>query len=377
MDCVVGANDLSNLDMHVLAKARNSGIGWSGISASYTRAGKEKVWLNEQTAKTRWSTSWRTMLEFLGAYRKLMVDHLITGYIETMQASHACKEYAGFMGDARFEDVVRFTSLGSTHATSDYDVTLCGPGAPCVVEHITTSFADLTGETMSFAMDSNFYIGPDILTKKGHTSRYAGMGIQLFYPYGETGRYNVAVPVPDEAAIIDNERAYISQKRTPIHIQGRAAIMRQYTQLVAHGKELDAFAYTNNHDRIRTRHDFFELMFTMNRVSMEAYYGISSVLVVVYGMQGRMMAKVREVLCERCFENACLENALDFANHWNQYTESGDRTGASDQAMFVKLSKYMVRVLTCIDEIKRKTHDAGKLRALHNLSAKRAEFETV
>lgn len=383
-----GAPDLYNLDMHVLAKAKTAGIGWSGVSAAYVRSGKEKVWLHDhptQAQGTRWSTSWRTILEFLGAYRKLIVDHLITGYIETVQASQtARKDYAGFMGDARFEDVIRFAALGSTHATSDYDVTLCGPGAPCVVQHITRAFADLTGETMAFALDSNFYIGPDVLTKKGYTSRYTERGIKLFYPYGENGRYNVALPVPDDAAIIDTERAYITQKLTPTHVQGSASIMSQYAQLVAHGKELDAFAYMDSHTgRIQTRRDFFELMFNINRVSMEAYYGISSVLVVVYGMQSKMMDTVREVLPERCFENACLENALDFTNHWNQYAESSDRTGASDltgasdQVMFVKLSKYIVRVLTCIDEIKRKTHDPGKLKVLHKLSARRAEVDAV
>jgi hypothetical protein len=45
--------------------------------------------------------------------------------------------------------------------------------------------------------------------------------------------------------------------------------------------------------------------------------------------------------------------------------------------MFVKLSKYIVRVLTCIDEIKRKTHDPGKLKVLHKLSARRAEVDAV
>ena len=41
-----GSNDpteLHNLDMQLLDKVKESGLGWTGLSANYIKAGKDKV----------------------------------------------------------------------------------------------------------------------------------------------------------------------------------------------------------------------------------------------------------------------------------------------------------------------------------------------
>ena len=362
-DSCPGSNDpteLHNLDMQLLDKVKESGLGWTGLSANYIKAGKEKV--NFGSNNNKWSTNWLTMIEFLGAYRKLMIDYLITRYIGKLQNSKAARDfYAEFMGETDFTDVIKFYALGSTNPTSDYDMTLCGPATPCIVRNIVKTFEALTHETMSFAFDSNFYIGPDILTRKYHIDQYTQRDITLFYPDGVSKEYNVAVPVPD-GEIVQLERKYILQKCTPKHVEGAQHILDRYTRLFKHAKTLDRFAYRyrQNEEEI-DKTAFFKLLYQMLLVSIEAYHGISTVLVVVYGMQRNLMGEVRQVLSEKCFENACLENVLDFTNHWNAYAALMSRSAESDQIVFVKLSKYLLRVLTCIEEIVIKVNAAQQL----------------
>ena len=382
-ECIEGGEDnLRNIDIELLEKAKQAGLGWAGVSRAFLNAGKEKVWIGPGAAGG-WSTSWTTIIEFLGAYRKLMIDHLITGYIEKLGSSDRARGvYSDFIGTAKFADVVRFSAQGSTNTTSDYDMTLSGPGAPCIVRHITRTFNSFTHETMSYAFDSNFYIGPDILTRRSHTQKYAERNIQLWFPDGEKAEHNVAVPVPD-GDVLAREREYILKKLTPTHVEHKKDIIEQYNRLVEYGKKLDQFAYWNG-DSALTKDEFFDLLFDMKLVSMEAYHGISTVLVVVYGMQGKTpkMGELRRVLSEGCFANACLENALDFTNHWNDYvSKAGDArdsgTADTDQMMFVKLSKYILRVLTCVEELQKKTSDNNKLAALASLARLRAQVDAV
>ena len=374
----VGEDNLRDIDMQLLDKAKDAGLGWAGVSKKFLKAGKEKVWIGPG-GEEKWNTSWTTIIEFLGAYRKLMIDHLITGYIAKLSKSDKARGvYSDFIGKSDFADVVRFSAQGSTNPTSDYDMTLCGPGAPCIVRHITRTFNTFTSETMSFAFDSNFYIGPDVLTRRGHTRRYADRNIKLWFPAGESEEHNVAVPVPD-GEVVKREREYILKKLTPTHVVTKEDIVNQYNSLVDYGKKLDRFAYWNDDTSALTKKQFFDLLFDMKLVSMEAYHGISTVLVVVYGMQGNapQMRELRGVLSESCFENACLENALDFTNHWNDYAARGQRTADTDKMMFVKLSKYILRVLTCVEELQSKTNDKSKLAALVSLARLRQQLDAV
>ena len=377
-ECLDGGEDnLRNIDIQLLDKAKEAGLGWAGVSKQFLKAGKEKVWIGRGD-EGPWSTSWTTIIEFLGAYRKVMIDYLITGYIKKLSESDKAREvYSDFIGKSNFADVVRFSALGSTNPTSDYDMTLCGPGAPCIVRHLTQTFEKFTSETMSFAFDSNFYIGPDILTRRYQTKKYADRKIRLWFPDGEREEYNVAVPVP-EGDVVAREREYILKKLTPTHVDDKEGIVGRYMELVKYGKKLDKFAYWNADPVALTKREFFDLLFDMKLVSMEAYHGISTVLVVVYGMQGKVpkMSELRDVLSEGSFENACLENALDFTNHWNDYAQ-GSHDAATDQMMFVKLSKYILRVLTCVEELQKKTSDNNKRAALGLLARLRPQVDEV
>ena len=118
--------DLVDVDLAVLEYARKH--GWSSISEMYVRAAKEKIPVPSE-ANEAMSTTVANMLEFLGAYRKILIDYLITGYVRKL-GLRGSREYREFLGPnglgTELADTVRVSALGSTNATSDYDVTLSG-----------------------------------------------------------------------------------------------------------------------------------------------------------------------------------------------------------------------------------------------------------
>jgi hypothetical protein len=329
--------DLVDVDLAVLEYARQH--GWSSISEMYVRAAKEKIPVPSE-ANEAMSTTVANMLEFLGAYRKILIDYLVTGYVRTLRD----KEYREFLGDAQLAETIRVSALGSTNATSDYDVTLSGPGVHRIIDHITTQFFDLTRETMSFVFDSNFYTVPDLVIRDRRV--YDELGIKLLFPYGT----DVAVPVPGDD-VLDTERRYILNKwREPRALRARkVSVLSKYRELVRLGKRLDDFAYKYK-PVFRTALEFFTHLFKMKRASVEAYYGVSTVLVVVCGIQAQKLDEVRVVLSKKGFENAGLENLVDFALHWNAYATSEKASAETDQLVFVRMSKYLQRVMLCIRE---------------------------
>jgi hypothetical protein len=328
--------DLVDVDRAVLDYAKEH--GWSAISEMYVRAAKEKIAVPSE-ANGAMSTTVANMLEFLGAYRKILIDYLVTGYVSRL--GHE-REYDAFLDGAEIKDTIRVSALGSTNATSDYDVTLAGPCAHKIIAYITKQFFALTHETMSFVFDSNFYTVPDLVVRDRRV--YDELGIELFF-YGA----DVAVPVPRGAKVLGEERRYILKK---LRGADRRPVLRKYEELARLGERLDEFAY--KYRRVfGSALEFFTHLFRMKRVSVEAYYGVSTVLVVVCGMQAGKMEEVRKVLARANFENAGLENLVDFAMHWNEYASSPKASAETDQLVFVRMSKYLQRVVMCAREASR------------------------
>jgi hypothetical protein len=333
------------------------------------KVGKGRI--DVSTDAANWSMSHRTALEFLGAYRKVMIDYILTCNIDKLSKSKAAQNaYAAFLGASdgkrTLKELVRFSAEGSTNVTSDYDVTLCGPGLHCILSRALRVFAGVVIEahkradhdatidhdddksTMALAMDSNFYTGPEILVKRGDERM---RGVALFYQHGDTGEYNVAIPIPTSDDVLEAERASILKKLTrPNH----KSIGETYKSLVEVTKELDEVLYRDRAAVDASR--LFALLFRLKETSIEAYHGVSTVLVVVSGMQTNKREAVYDALSAENYRNAGLENVIDFAAHWNAYAsrQTPNRTKETDKLALIQLSKYLQRVLACIDAMNRK-----------------------
>jgi hypothetical protein len=362
--------------------------GWGGLSSMKT--GKERVPIStcesQETDKSScpsWVTTSANILAFTGAYRKVLIDYLVTQYIARLDADAAIlAEYATFLKGRKLGQVVRYTAFGTDNPTSDYDVTLSGPRVHDIVQHLMVSFKKLTTyeRSMAFVFDSNFYIVPELLVPLKLPDMWPAMwtksNFKLFRPYvcSRTGHGHracstdcttdaaaceVAVPVPD-GQIIDMEWDEILTKLRQQHATSDAEVLAKYAELVRLGAALDAFVYKGQEAAFSNKEAFFRHLFAMKRTSIESYIGVSTVMAVVYGMQGGKMRCVRNVMTTQNFENACLENVIDFTNHWNDSLHAATSFGDSESLalrVFVKLSKYLQRVIVCIDNA-RENEDA-------------------
>jgi hypothetical protein len=282
-ECVSGAKEIRDLDMLVLKHANAAG-GWAAMSKNFVRNGKE--WVDVKGNAGTWKTQIRRVLEFLGAYRKIMIDYLITTHRSRLESEANEKHaYASFRGKQELSSLITYEALGSTNPTSDYDVTLCGPGLHYILSHLITDFEQMgttkddTG-TMSFTFDSNFYTGPDVLVKMGE-ARFSD--IELFYPDGQKGTHNVAIPVPRKHETLDMERKSILKK---LERHEGGSIRGKYEELIKLTAQLDVLAYRGDGSSKVDEEALFSLLFRMKETSIEAYHGVSTVLVVVYGIAG-------------------------------------------------------------------------------------------
>lgn len=361
----------TSIERSVLSYVKSE--GWGGLSS--VKTGKEKIPISCEAHEpcASWVTTRENILDFTGAYRKVLIDYFITGYIAQLDADKGIQAEYAILGDDKLGDVIRYTAFGSKNATSDYDVTLSGPCVHKIVGYLMTSFADLTAhdKSMAFVFDSNFYIVPELLIplKLPGDDVWTKHKIKLFRPYvcdlhdhhhptcmegTEAGRREreVAVPVPD-GDIIEMEWNQIMTKLNQPHASSDAdaldkEVLAKYANLVRLGADLDAFVYKGDKSGLTDKAAFFRHLFAMKQTSIESYVGVSTVMAVVYGMQAGRMECVHNCMTPLNFENACLENLLDFTNHWNAQVPSMSADESHALRVFVKLSKYLQRVLVCL-----------------------------
>jgi hypothetical protein len=197
--------------------------------------------------------------------------------------------------------------------------------------------------------DTNLYIAPELLiAPRTTTDIIEPLGLKMFVVQTVPGlKLRVAVPCPDEPSILATERASIFSKlgKDDSHMSN-AEILQRYRRLASLGEELDSLVYRYlPSDKFRSKTAFFDHIFEMNRTSIEAYHGLSTVLVVVYGIQAGMMDSVSTLLTSTHFLNAALENAIDLVNHWNAGVA---QPGMVLDTLAEKLSKYVKRIVVCL-----------------------------
>jgi hypothetical protein len=335
---------IGNIDLFLLDYVKK--VGWGELSKRYIRAGKERIYINtDQPPEKQMSTTVSNVLEFIGSYRKVLIDYIISQSLGLLKKSSYKKKYSHFLNRRKIEDTIHHNAFGSTNPTSDYDLTISGPGSYLILEKLIDTFCEMTDDTMAFVFDSNFYIVPDLVVFDDDKTMYERLNIDLFFPFDS----EIAIPIPDKA-ILKIEKEYILKK---MNKNNKDTVIDQYRELISLGKKMDKFAYERK-KVFDTNIDFFKHIFEMNRTAIEAYYGLSTILVVVYGIQAKKMEKLKYRLSKSHFENACLENLIDFSNHWNHYMEeNGDQENS--QTVFVKLSKYLQRVILCVNEIEQMT----------------------
>jgi hypothetical protein len=357
-----GAGSIFSLDSRVVAWARDK--GWGELARA---AGELPKIAKERRAKIGpdFSPSVRIVLEFLGAYRKLALEYLI----QTVGARIDPSAYSTFLESAGVPrgsvlGAIDSLALGSTRLTSDYDLTLAGPAVHTIMLAVVKQMQAQTHSTSSFLFDSNLYIAPDLVVCPELETRLAAMRVdpstRLLRAPAPSRR---ATPVPpDDETYVAKERASILAKigKDDAHLS-EEEIMKRYEALAAAGERLDAMLYRNRRGASPSSsspapapaHDLYDILLEMNQLGMEAYHGLSTILMVVNGMQGGRSEEVTGLLGKGHKLNAALENVVDLTNHWNaaMAASGGGAEGAKELEKYAasKVAKYATRIVHCLD----------------------------
>lgn len=347
-------SDLDNVDRLVLDYARD--LGWSSLSHLFVKAAKEKV----EVRTGLFNSTVTNVLEFMGAHRKVLIDYMLGRLKQSLPRTGL---------------PIQSDAFGSTKPTSDYDLTIIGPGSYFVVRCIVDRFFEWTNHrTMSFVFDSNLYIGPDILMTEETKRAFDAMGIKTV-SVGDSKSfegitYTKAIPFPDDATLALERESILSKLGKDDSNLTDEGIMDRYHTLTDLGKVMDEWVYGES-GLMKTetsKIDYFRHLFKMNEAAIEGYHGLSTILFVVHGMQAGHMATIRPLLQKDHLYNAALENVIDLTNHWN----SAFRHGVSLDTAAVKVKKYLLRALEALGLAKEAVetmNEPGLLRMFMGLEA--------
>jgi len=311
----------------------------------------------------------KILLEYLGSYRKLIIEIIIK------YASKGIKD--SYEGESKEAPIIA-DAFGSTNITSDYDLTLSGPGTYKIVQMIHNFWKKNSPNTnMTTSFDSNFYLVPNMVLKK-KDNPLTKLGVKLMdtksdkiNPESQWAKY---IPVPDDFIILELEKKALKEKLNdnfkPDNIQ---KVDKKYRDLFKDAEILDKHLYIENNDSVikfnnkkneQAKLAFFRHIMKMMKNSIEGYYCLSTILAIVYGIQA---GKEKEI--EKEFKDykkgwliAAIENLIDLYKHLkgkHKTSEAAEKEQLDDgdghndglgPNILLKISKYIYRIYFCLDK---------------------------
>lgn len=269
-------------------------------------------------------------------------------------------------------DVVYSLAPGSSIITSDYDLELVGPGACRAAEAIFNTFQQNFGDLGKIA-DTNLYLGPSWIymtprfepkTKSWEVSGGKPFNLEVFEIESKLlipGPLNTLRPrsdtllisVPREKVATDFELQGLKSKIT-------GTLQASFPKVIEFAKRLESFYYQDigpfaitkdpittlqfyPTSDVKTVADYWLYVTAILQNSVESYVALSTVMVVVIGIQGKKLDAVAPRLDPVNFIIAALENMNDLLEHYKEESE----------AKLVDTSKYTFRFMKCVEYLPR------------------------
>lgn len=363
--CAKQPDTIFALDTRVIRWARTQGWATMAKAVSPDKIAKERAIIT-----SNFSPKVSLVLEFLGTYRKLVLEYMLQFYGAQINPG----PYQSFLTSAKrasISDAIDSIALGSTRLTSDYDLTLAGPAVHRIMLCTVEQLRKQTKSTSSFLFDSNLYIAPDLMLCPMVKARLQQLGVKVLRSAANPNR---ATPVPPPTnSYVSAERASILDKigKDDAHLS-EDEIIQRYRDLAKLGEQLDTIVYKNSGAKSQvSTTSFFNLLLGMNRLGLEAYHGLSTILMVVNGMQAGQRDDVLALLGRGHKINAALENVVDLTNHWSFAVANLDQSMSSMRdTVAAKVAKYAARIVFCLDAagvesaLKEKLRDTSQLRSI-------------
>lgn len=320
----------SYLDVEILKQ-----VDWESLVNAYKKDSKEIYCLNKSS---RVCADAYNLLLYVRAFTRVYVDVFANKY----KKEHPDME---------------FIIAGSTNVTSDYDVTVVGPRSYHFVKEIMHGFYKEFHKQLPLVADTNLYIAPAFLYNSKYSRNYPSwLKRTCISDKAEsvTQQTSTCFPLPASPIAIAQDRAVVRKKwnmirehQTPL---SSSQIMERYNKLISIGRKLDKFFYTSHKHSTKskssastsalTEQEFWKLITSANQTSMESYHAISTVIIIVAEIQ--MKKDIKDLRPEH-YMIAAMENYVDLLIHM------GPSPSTSSPMMYVKTSKYVYRIIYCLE----------------------------
>jgi hypothetical protein len=334
-----GNSEILNLDNIIL----NNSI-WSDLTKIYNSKTAKEIEFNFI------KTDVKNILIFLNGYRRILVDYYINRGIK-FDVPAIKDKYKNYTIDYNFENLIKSSAFGADSPTSDYDVTLEGPGIHIILYNIINDFKKNIGKTTAITFDTNIYIAPVLrLNTKTNLNFLLNHipDLKFFELTEKTNDVFSAVPVPTKKEIFKIEWDNITTKFNEKHIElTDSFITEKYEKLFDFAELIDKLVYQMNSDIFDNKNSiqkeilFFELILNACKNSIESAFALSTIIVVVYGIQGK---KDISILNKENYLISIYENLAELKNHWN-YNQT------KDDSVKLKVTKYIYRILFALNKI--------------------------
>lgn len=319
---------------------------WGELAKVYnSKIAKEKT----ITVGNTFNTNVMNVIIYLNGYRRLMVDYYINKGINIILPQYIHR-YTKYLDGKEFSDVLKTTAFGSDSPISDYDITIEGPGNYIIMMKIIRDFINNTKKTTAMVLDTNVYIAPVIRFNKNTNYKFLMDNIpqlKILRISNEENDLFSGVIIPNNEIIFRIEWKNITEKLNLGHLDlDDKIIYQKYNELYQVGEYIDKIVYQMDvslfEKRTLEKRELllFNLIIYACKTSIESYHALSTILVVVYGIQGGYDLSL---LQKQNYINSAYENLVELIIHWNN-------NKSKDNTVKLKLVKYIYRLLFSLDK---------------------------
>jgi len=362
--------DIYNLDKELFQNIDKIG-GWEKLTKIYNKEAKDKKnYLESDT-----NLQVKNFLEYMGALRKIIIDVIVKKTTDRMSKDKKHKsKYKSFLKNNKFNKYIIASALGSTNLTSDYDITFGGPGSYLLIKCIIENFNKIKLKkmpTMTQIFDSNFYLMPDLVITKNNMNRFKNKNINLFQVNGTH-----MIPVPNSKDITSLELLKLKNKKDDNRKLTSNNLKKRYNKLLKLGEEMDVFLYQDNfkNSSIKNKLDFFNKIMEIKETEIEAYFCLSTVLTVVYGIQSKKIDDLEKILIPDNFLVGAIENIIDlYKHHSHSFVNNQEKI----RNLSIKVSKYIYRIFFNLDYYLKKGDSKTRQKCKQYFKKKNINYEEL
>jgi len=130
---------------------------WKKLVQLYTQDNHAHILVDQVKIKVE------NVISYLSAFRKILVEYYVN---QGIKKEIPVEKYYRFKEDESFSNLIEFNAYGSKSITSDYDVSLAGPGVNIILRKLIEEFISQTSRTPAYAFDTNLYVAPELIVRE-------------------------------------------------------------------------------------------------------------------------------------------------------------------------------------------------------------------